>query len=193
MFYLKSHSYWALSTYKPPFANLSTTSTIKFSKFFLNLEGFLVGSTLVCLYSNQPKCVTQTFFLEKQSLPKMSLLLKLQIPNCGYYVVDGVHFLATTNQWVVQYNFSSMLTDNRIVLYTQVNDFQFSLPSIAHVYKSTIWLERELSDFSNLTFNGLFDTRRLLLDYFQPKQTWNTHISNERAFNNTVYEVSLNF
>ena len=63
--------------------------------------------------------------------------------------------------------------------------------SVSPVYASCVWLERELSDFTNINFIGLTDTRRLLLDYFEEKTLWETHISNDKNYNNTIYDILL--
>lgn len=62
-----------------------------------------------------------------------------------------------------------MLFDNRTNIHTVIALKDFSLNSVSSVYQSCIWLERELSDFTNINFIGLTDTRRLLLDYFEKK------------------------
>jgi len=68
-----------------------------------------------------------------------------------------------------QYNCNDLVTSSRINVTTAVFLSDFSLPSVSYIYNSTVWLERELSDFSNILFFGLCDTRRLLLDYFEVK------------------------
>jgi len=62
-----------------------------------------------------------------------------------------------------------MLSDNRCSVYTNVSRDDFSLLTITSVFKSSVWLERELADFTGLNFIGLLDTRRLLLDYFEQR------------------------
>jgi NADH:ubiquinone oxidoreductase subunit C len=145
------------------------------------------------LFSNHPKVSLQVFFVEKSFWAKILLLSRLTLPNSLTYVVDGIQFNNGPNEWLVQYNLSTLLTDSRIHVYTEITKFTYSLTSISKIFKSATWLERELGDFTNIYFEGLTDTRRLLLDYFQEKQGWRSHISNERSFNNNFYEVTLNY
>ena len=85
-------------------------------------------------------------------------------------VTDGVQFLSSTGSWVLQFNYSDNLSDVRTQLFTSLNNQLFCVSSVSSIYSSCVWLERELSDFSNINFLGLCDTRKLLLDYFEDKQ-----------------------
>lgn len=84
-----------------------------------------------------------------------------------------------------------MFWDSRFSCVTFIDSASFCVPSSSYSFKSTIWLERELSDFTGLNFENLLDTRRLLLDYFEDKQMQQTHISNDKNYNNVIYDVSL--
>lgn len=42
---------------------------------------------------------------------------------------------------------------------------ELDLPSLSLVFSSFNWVEREVSEFFNITFGGLSDSRRLLTDY----------------------------
>jgi NADH:ubiquinone oxidoreductase subunit C len=64
-----------------------------------------------------------------------------------------------------------------------------TLNSISMIFKSAAWLERELSEFSGVVFCGLLDTRRLLLDYTEPKRLTLSHVSNDKNFDSMFYEV----
>lgn len=86
-----------------------------------------------------------------------------------------------------------MLADERVTVHTSVRPSSYFIPTVSTIYKSCVWLERELSDFTNINFLGLTDTRRLLLDYFESKQAWSTHISNDKNFDNTLYDVCLSY
>jgi len=63
-----------------------------------------------------------------------------------------------------------MLSDARSSVVTKLSTKNFSILTTSTIYHSSIWLERELSDFTGIDFKGLTDTRRLLLDYFEDKR-----------------------
>lgn len=114
------------------------------------------------------------------------------IPANLSYLVDGTQF-NNSNNFVLQFNYNQMLTDSRINIYCHIYKNNLSITSLSSIYNSSIWLERELSDFTNIFFKNATDTRRLLLDYFQEKQEMYTHISNEKSYSNSYYEVILNY
>ncbi len=118
---------------------------------------------------------------------------KIHVPTKLNILVDGAQFNLNADTWVVQYNLVHMLNDNRLSVYTTIHVGDYSLPSLSTVYKSCIWLERELSDFTNLNFLGLKDTRRLLLDYFEIKSNWQTHVNNDKNFNEVLYDIMLSY
>ncbi len=115
-------------------------------------------------------------------------------PNSLFYVMDGLLFQSKDGSGVtLQYNCNSLTTSSRVNISTRVSLSQYSIASTSSLVNSTIWLERELSDFSNILYIGLTDTRRLLLDYFEPKGFWQTHISNDKNYNNLVYDTNIVF
>jgi Ni,Fe-hydrogenase III component G len=63
-----------------------------------------------------------------------------------------------------------MLLEDRELLITSSQVSSLYNDSVSKIIPSSVWLERELSDFSGLSFFGLIDTRRLLLDYLETKQ-----------------------
>jgi hypothetical protein len=120
-------------------------------------------------------------------------MFKLVVPTNLPYVVDGVQYKAGLTNWLVQFNTNTMMSDNRAAVYTLLPASSLALVSTSKTFASSVWLEREISDFTGINFLGLVDTRRLLLDYFEPKQVWQTHISNDKNFSNTLYDVFLVF
>ncbi len=158
-----------------------------------NPELFLMSGIINIFYKEQSHYLGQIYYIEKNFWAKSSLYLSLVLPNKLPYVVDGLQYCDLSNNLKLQYNFNFMLTDTRLHIYTKILENNFTCNSISCIFLSCVWLERELSDFTGLLFEGLLDNRRLLLDYFQDKQYWKTHIANERSYSNLVYEVSLNF
>ena len=189
-----SHSYWVMmgSTIQgASYANNKVSNTqLSFSN---SLHYFLLHQSLSCLVSTDAKYFTKNLYLSKSVWVKFFLLNKVAIPNNLSIVVDGAQYSVNNLNWVIQFNLASMLLDNRLSVHTVVSLKDFSLNSLSSVYHSCIWLERELSDFTNISFVGLTDTRRLLLDYFEKKASWQTHISNDKNFNNVIYDISLSY
>lgn len=159
----------------------------------LNTPSFLLSQNPTTFVYDGSVYNSTTILVDKNLWVKFFFLSRIDLPCQNFYVVDGIQHASTSTHHTLQFNTSRMLTDLRVHVYTSVSRSSFSLPTVSTMFTSTLWLERELSDFSNLNFIGLVDTRRLLLDYFEPKQVWSTHISNDKNYNNIIYEVSLVF
>lgn len=154
---------------------------------------FLLSQSLRCLINSHSKYFSKTFFIDKNLWLRYYFMLKLQLPCLLPYVVDGAQHRVDSDSWIVQYNSNSMLSDERVSTCTTLSSGNFFLITTSTVFQSSIWLERELSDFTGINFLGLVDTRRLLLDYFEDKQQWQTHISNDKNYNNSFYDIFLAF
>lgn len=174
--------------YKPSYRQSRPKSVLDFSSPY-----FLLNQALVCLANYNAKYYTKHFYLSRTLWAKFFLLQRLDLPQRLGHIVDGAQFSSTGSVWVVQYNLNTMLTDDRTTVHTNLQSRSFSISSVSPIFKSCIWLERELSDFTNISFIGLVDTRRLLLDYFENKQVWQTHVSNDKNFNNSLYDICLSF
>lgn len=61
----------------------------------------------------------------------------------------------------------SHFLDLKIINFYNINfkNNSFYSTSISNIFSNCIWLERESSEMFNITFLGLKDTRKLLLDY----------------------------
>ncbi len=172
---------------------ISLTDQLNYIRPNLFLPYFLLGQTIRSVISTDPKYFTKLFFLDKALWSKFFLLYRMDLPNKLPFVVDGIQFTFGGGSWVIQYNLGTMLLDDRTSVYTAISYENLNLPSIGSIFSSCIWLERELSDFTNITFEGLLDTRRLLLDYFEEKKYWQTHVSNDKNFNEIIYDVCLTY
>ena len=172
-----------------------------------NPSVFLKGSTSLCVFSpqfllsdsffflstNSTRYSYKTIFVSRLFWVKFFFLSKLQIPCLLTYIVDGIQYKPSSVKHIVSINLNNMLSDDRLTVVTSLPVVDTSLTTLSNLFLSTTWLERELSDFSGITFSGLVDTRRLLLDYFEDKQIWQTHVSNDKNFNNTFYDSFLSF
>lgn len=154
---------------------------------------FIIPNTALWLFSSNPKHSINTVFVERVFWAKFLLLTKLTLPNKLTYIADGLQFSTAACSWVVQFNTNNMLSDTRVHVVTSLPLDDYTLISSTTLFRSSIWLERELSDFTNIHFTGLLDTRRLLLDYFEEKQVCQSHVFNDKNFNNNLYDVSLSY
>lgn len=64
----------------------------------------------------------------------------------------------------IVYNFHMYKYDLKLNLFTFSFDFK-KLNTISNLFKSSLWLERELSEMFNINFLNKKDSRNLLLDY----------------------------
>jgi NADH:ubiquinone oxidoreductase subunit C len=113
----------------------------------------------------------------------------LDLPNTITYVVDGLIFVSHLTKLVTQFNLNRMVDDSRLSIFTCLSSLLPQVNSVSTVFPSTVWLERELQEFSGISFLGLSDTRRLLLDYLEHKGFCQTHLGNDKNFNNNFYDV----
>lgn len=154
---------------------------------------FLLGQNLVHLCVSFSRYDTNINYLDAGFWAKYFFLLKLHIPCVLSYVVDGAQYKATPSHLAVQFNVNDMVSDIRASAIALVAHESFALSTIGQIFPSSIWLERELADFTGLNFTGLRDTRRLLLDYFEDRQAWQTHLPNDKNYNNSLYDICLVF
>lgn len=157
------------------------------------LPYFLLNQHLYVLVSSDRKYFNSTVFVDKNFWAKFFTLGKLTVPTKLPVIVDGIQYNPGSSNWVIQYNLTHLLSDNRCSVYTILSRDDFSLLSTSATYRSSVWLERELSDFTGINFIGLLDTRRLLLDYFEQKMSWQTHINNDKNFNEVLYDITLSY
>lgn len=140
-------------------------------------------------WKNQQKFTTN-YYLSSRDWHIFWMRSSLEIPIKYFHIVDGLQYRVVNDYPVIVYYANNMLTDSRVSVSTELTTVN-KLVSLSWLFSSTVWLERELSDFSNITFIQLRDTRRLLLDYLEPKQVWATHIQMDKNYNNTFYDVFL--
>lgn len=167
----------------------ATKSLAKNNSFNLHFDLFLLNSSVFCFYGNKPKYYNFFFYLEPKFMARYALLSSVSMSMPMIYLVDASQFRVGPNEWSIIYNWSDMSSDTRISVFTEITYFSYEIPSISSIYRSAAWLEREISDFTNLLFIGSVDTRRLLLDYLSSKHSWETHTDYEKSFDNCLYEI----
>ncbi len=106
-------------------------------------------------------------------------------------ITDGVHYYTLPTQLTLSYIITCLQTSTRTLAFTKIDQISFECPTLTHLFKSTNWLERELSDFSGLYFTNSKDTRRLLLDYTVSKKQPQTHQLWELNYSPQFSEILL--
>ena len=124
----------------------SRLSEIKFSK-----EWGCDQLTLICESSDLIQLIT---FLRDDSNTLFKILLD----------IAGVDWPERTNRFEVVYHLLSLTHNQRIRIKLQTAD-TMPVPSIASLYSSACWYEREAWDLFGIMFIGNPDLRRILTDY----------------------------
>jgi NADH-quinone oxidoreductase subunit C len=78
--------------------------------------------------------------------------------------VTAVDFVGRRERFEVIYNLLSLKYNSRIIVKVTISENQ-SLPSIADIYSSAVWYEREVWDMFGIYFDDSKDLRRILTDY----------------------------
>ena len=78
--------------------------------------------------------------------------------------------------------FQSIFFDYKLLLKIQT---KFLLHSISNVYKSNVWVERELKEFNDIFYFNMNDSRKLLLNYNYNK------VLPYSQYNNIIEDIQL--
>ena len=101
-----------------------------------------------------------------ENVEKLIIFL-LKHNNCKFkQMVDicGVDYPNREKRFEVIYNLLSLSYNFRVRVKIEVKD-NVSIPSISNIYKSGLWLEREVWDMYGIFFSNHDDLRRILTDY----------------------------
>lgn len=105
------------------------------------------------------------------------LALKTMIKS-NIFLVDS----SISKDNYINYFFSDVLNGTRYNLLYKVKN-NSNITSISSIYNSSVWVERELSEFNKINFIGIKDSRRLLTDYTI------FNINNNNSFNTIISEL----
>lgn len=78
--------------------------------------------------------------------------------------IVGVDYPENKKRFVLIYCLNSLKYNTRIFVTLKLNELDI-IPSIAHIYKSSCFMEREVWDMFGIFFESNPDLRRLLTDY----------------------------
>ncbi len=104
--------------------------------------------------------------VDRESIVKVLTFLR-DDANCGFRVlvdICGVDWPERETRFDVVYNLLSLTHNQRIRVKVQTDE-RHPLPSVAGVFRSAGWYEREAWDMYGIMFSGHSDLRRLLTDY----------------------------
>ncbi len=102
----------------------------------------------------------------RAALPALMLLLRdtpeLDFAQC--MDICGVDRPERPERFEVVYNLLSLTRNARVTVMVTTDEVQ-PVPSVAAIWPTATWFEREAWDMFGITFAGLSDLRRLLTDY----------------------------
>lgn len=102
----------------------------------------------------------------REALMPLMLLLR-DTPSLDFaQLMDicGVDYPSRAERFDVVYNLLSLTRNARVTVITRTDDRQ-PVPSVAEIWPTAAWFERETWDMYGVVFAGLSDLRRLLTDY----------------------------
>lgn len=99
-----------------------------------------------------------------------------------YFVYTNLNIIIST------INLASFFNPIRLNIYIKHAKNLF-LPSLSNIFYNSVWLEREILDFSQFTIYNLKDTRRLMLDYLQKRQHPHLTFNYNYTYNNYVQDL----
>lgn len=158
---------------------------------FIDLVNFLSYDSILIFFKHNLYLLNIIFYVKSLNWFRHFLLSRLCLPNNLTFIVDGAQFVNNPNNTVILFNSNSLLIDNSFSVYTDINYFNYSLNSLNILFKSSIWLERELSDFTDMTFIQTKDTRRLLIDYTEIRADFDTHGNSLKTYSNMLYDLYI--
>lgn len=169
---------------------MSTINNLKKRDFFLGFELFYIYSNINLKFLKK-NIFTYFNFNLVTSINSFFYILCISlnsITNLNFILLELYSYKNLQNTYIV-YNLLSLLKDNLLILNTVVFKKNFSLLSSSLIFKNAVWLEREVIEFSDLYFQSLLDTRRLLLDYTINKNFFynNTIINYNELYNGIIY------
>ncbi len=132
---------------------------ILYAKFIVNIIPQFIEKIFVC--KNE-----LTIYVKKENLLSTLLFLKNN-NNCLFKVladITAVDYPEKINRFEVIYNLLSVKYNTRLYLKTYLSESEI-VHSVSSIYKSAVWLEREIWDMFGIFFSEHPDLRRILTDY----------------------------
>lgn len=155
------------------FAGVPLTFVSSYGRFEKNLN-LAVGYNALLFLLTHIKFATPFYSCH------MSDILAYEVPtnpiNTPINPNNPSAIISKSSTSIVVYNVHSFLTQNRLFIFLQnsskltsgsylLNSGGNCLESVAELFPSANWLEREISELSGISFSGKKDLRNLLLQY----------------------------
>jgi NADH-quinone oxidoreductase subunit C len=113
----------------------------------------------------QQPCGEATVVIHRDAAPEFFLALR-DWPDLAFDVlvdVTAVDYLGQTPRFAVVYHFNSLTQNHRVRVKIRVPEDEPWVHSLAELWKSANWLERECWDMFGIRFVGHPDPRRILM------------------------------
>lgn len=109
------------------------------------------------------------------------LINKKNLNSYLFYILDSL-LINNNNNKTLYISYQSIYFDYKVLIETYIKN---EIQSLSHILKGTIWIERELKEFSNIPYSNLLDTRKLLSNY-----NYNNILSYNN-YNNIINDIKI--
>lgn len=157
---------------------LTSFENLKVRSKYIALEPCFIVTRFKIFFNKNTTLPTQFFEISEKDFFLFHLSLK-SILYSNYFLID-----LTCNSIQVTSVLSNLPKNNFLV--TTVKNTT-SIDSLSPIFRSAVWLERELKEFSNIFVKSLIDIRRLLTDYCTYKDAHQVYKTN--SYNLKVQEL----
>jgi NADH-quinone oxidoreductase subunit C len=127
------------------------------------IEGALAGR-LPLAFAHEGRGTELVVRVPREGLIPLMLVLRDALDFAQLMDVCGVDRPGREPRFDVVYNLLSLTRNARVRVITETDEVE-PVPSVALIWPTATWFEREAWDMYGITFAGLSDLRRLLTDY----------------------------
>lgn len=125
------------------------------------VKDIILSDSIYFLKINSSSLINLLVFLKKHTLLQFKFLFDISA-SINYKKNNDILNL---NKFSIYYYLSSYRFNIKFIIYTQIFDEKIFIKSVCSIYKSSIWLEREVWDMFGIFFSSNPDLRRILTDY----------------------------
>ena len=156
-----------------------------------NIKTWIINFDITCLLNIKNNNLlfftsnvnnSNNLFIKNTQNNLLYLINSLRVNYLNQFFAVDISNIKYCNNTNLIYIFSCYLTNYKIILISLLNKINI-LPSYSNIYLNFSWVERELKEFSDLFFNNLKDSRRLLTDY-----SYSSYI-NYKDYNTNSYNL----
>lgn len=147
----------------------------------LPIESFILvnnTSSFNCVFSTLSNSSSSNIYFKNNNYYYFTLFLNFNLDEIFFPVDAYVHQKNVHD--VYNLVFTSMYYQRWLSISSTCGSKR--LHSISNIYKSFVWVEREIQELANIYFIGLIDNRRLLTDY-------TTYLLNQTVYKTNSYDL----